>query len=348
MTQPREYFLGSYLADRAAAIVIALVCASSIGIGVHVLGCPLQAAFLLAGTVVLFAAASLAWDYVRRLSFYRQTAAALKDAEHAYYLPELLERPRFLEGQLLYDTCADIAASDAALLSSYRESTALMREYVELWTHEVKTPISAAKLTLARMHGDEATKLRGEIERIELACERALYSSRTTNLSRDYMIRETDLEKCCKSACKDLASLLIQSKAQPVFEFNSASVALADEQWTAFVVKQVVSNAAKYGAHKVVFSSSEHGTDTAHGFVALSIADDGIGIPAGELPSIFERGFSGSNGRAQGNSTGMGLYLAAQACKAMGVELVATSAEGAGTTIELRFPLDRSRIKTCG
>ena len=344
-TEQHRFSLANYLADRAVSIGIALTCALSIGVAVRVLDCPMSAAILLASTVLAFFILDLAWGYLRRRRFYRAVEEALDDIERAYYLPDLVKRPLFADGKLLYDACADVAASDAALLSQQREATALNREYVELWTHEIKTPIAAAKLALSRMHGPDALALKQEVERIELACERALYSARTTELSRDYRIREIDLAQCCKSACKDLAHLLIQSGTQPVFDFEKETGVLGDEQWTCFVIKQVVSNSAKYQASTVTFATRPLEIGTPHGRIELSIADNGIGISNEELPNIFSRGFSGSNGRAEGKSTGMGLYLSAQVCQSMGVGLEASSAKGCGTTVTLSFPLDRSKLE---
>lgn len=339
-----HYSVAAFLRDEAVCILLALACAASIAAAVKVLGCPIQAAALLGCTVLLFAAASLAITYLRKRGFYHEAEDIIANEASAYYLPDVIKRPRFIEGQLLYDACNDVAKADAALLTEERAAAAKSREYVELWTHEVKTPIAASRLTLSHMHGVDALALKQEIERIEVACERALYSSRVTTLARDYAIREVTLEKLCKDACRDLANILIQSKVHPVFELDGCKPVLADEQWTRFVVKQIVSNSAKYQASKVMFSVEVIGRNTPHGRVDLTIADDGCGIAAEELPSIFERGFSGSNGRMEGKSTGMGLYLAAEVCRAMGVGLSATSAVREGTTMTLSFPLDLSRL----
>lgn len=344
-TERYRFCPSAFLADHTVSIGIALACALSIGIAVKVFGCPMQSALVLASTVLAFFAIDLVWGYLRRRRFYRGVQDFLDDSDRSYYLPDLVKRPLFADGKLLYDACADVAASDAALLSQQREATALNREYVELWTHEIKTPIAALKLALLRMHGPDALALKQEVERIELACERALYSARTTELSRDYTIHEIDLARCCKTACKDLAHFLVQSATQPVFAFDGKAEVLGDEQWTSFVIKQVVSNSAKYQASMITFSTRALEMGTPHGRIELAIADDGIGIDPEELQHIFARGFSGSNGRAEGKSTGMGLYLAAQVCKSMGVGLTASSAKGQGTTITLSFPVDRSHLE---
>ena len=117
----------------------------------------------------------------------------------------------------------------------------------------------------------------------------------------------------------------------------------ADATWLSFIVGQVLANAAKYGASCVRFSSRTEGEGGAARTV-LAMADDGCGIPAADVPRVFERGFTGANGRAQGSSTGMGLYLAAVMCEKMGLGLGIASEEGTGTRVMISFPHDRRRL----
>ena len=117
----------------------------------------------------------------------------------------------------------------------------------------------------------------------------------------------------------------------------------ADAKWLAFVIGQIVVNAAKYGARTIRFSARVEGRG-ADGRTVLEIADDGCGIPAADVPRVFDRGFTGENGRAQGSSTGMGLYLVAQLCEKMGLGVGLASEEGAGTRVMIAFPHDRRAL----
>ena len=119
---------------------------------------------------------------------------------------------------------------------------------------------------------------------------------------------------------------------------------LADAKWTDFIIGQVLENSAKYGAKTIRFDSSVKNADTKDGCIELAIGDDGDGIPAADVPRVFDRGFTGSQGRAHHKATGMGLYLAAVACERMGLGLRISSEEGTGTTVALTFPLNRTRM----
>ena len=134
---------------------------------------------------------------------------------------------------------------------------------------------------------------------------------------------------------------------QPVsldFAIDDELEVLADAKWTDFIIGQVLENSAKYGAKTIRFESTVKDAGTKDGCIELAIGDDGDGIPAADVPRVFDRGFTGSRGRTHHKATGMGLYLAAVACERMGLGLRVSSEEGMGTTITLTFPLDRTRM----
>ena len=118
----------------------------------------------------------------------------------------------------------------------------------------------------------------------------------------------------------------------------------ADVKWLAFVIGQLVANAGKYGASTLRFSVREEGAGTSDARTVLEVADDGWGVPAGDVPRVFERAFTGENGRRAGSSTGMGLYLVAELCAKMGLAVALASEEGKGTRVLLAFPHDRRKL----
>lgn len=128
------------------------------------------------------------------------------------------------------------------------------------------------------------------------------------------------------------------------FAIDEALEVFADAKWVDFIIGQVLENSSKYGAKTVRFEGAAKDAGTKDGCIELLISDDGDGIPAADVPRVFDRGFTGSQGRTHHKATGMGLYLAAVACERMGLGLRVSSEEGAGTTIALTFPLDRTRM----
>lgn len=337
--------LATYLGDRVLSIVIAVACALAIGGMFGVLGQGIDAAVL--GTAVVLACASLAFglDYLRRRSFYRELGRVVDDLDRTYYAASLIERPEFLEGCLAHEALEAVGKTAADEVASHRQQADAYRDYVELWIHEIKTPIAAAALMASDMHGAQAMRLKGELDRIEGYVEQALYYARSTSLVQDYAIRETRLVECVREAVKKQARYLIERGVTPVIDVPEDMRVFADAKWLAFIVGQLVANAAKYDATTVRFSarSDGRGAETGGFRTVLEVADDGCGIPAGDVPRVFERSFTGENGRRVGSSTGMGLYIVAELCAKMGLAVALASEEGAGTRVLLTFPNDRRR-----
>lgn len=331
----------AYLKDRLPAIGLVLGCALAVGAAVATLGAGTDAAVLLFLFVALCGAGGLSWDYLRIRRFYRELGELAAQLNQPRLMPSLLDEPLFLEGRLAFealDSASKAAADEAA---RYRNQAESYRDYIELWIHEIKTPIAAACLISASLHGSEANRLKGELDCIEAYVEQALYYARSTSLARDYAIREVDLAACVREACKKNARYLIEQGTTPDIGVADGERVFADEKWLSFVLGQIIVNAAKYGAVRIRFSSRIEGEGTSAARTVLEVADDGCGIPAADVPRVFDRGFTGANGRKKGTSTGMGLYLVAQLCEKMGLGVAIASEEGTGTRVLVSFPHDR-------
>ena len=187
---------------------------------------------------------------------------------------------------------------------------------------------------------------RAEVDAIEGYVEQALYYSRGTSLDRDFQVREVKLADVVHDALRRKARTLIGARVVPELGGLDFTVR-ADPKWLSFVIGQVLVNSAKYrrpgegeGHVRVFAERRETGLDAWE--TVLSIEDDGVGIPASDVGRVFDKGFTGENGRRFARSTGMGLYLVRQLCEKMGLTAWASSEEGAGTTVCLGFPdMDR-------
>lgn len=334
----------SYLRDRAVALAVAVLCAICMGSMLAVLGAGAQAAVLGACFVAGCAAAVFACGYVRRRRFYAELSRFVDDLDRTYYAAALLEEPDFLEGRLAFEALEAVGKAAADDVAAHKRQAEAYRDYIELWIHEIKTPIAAAGLMAAGLHGSEASKLKGELDRIEAYVEQALYYARSTSLSRDFSIREIALAGVAREAVRKHARYLIERGIAPVFDVAEDVRVFADAKWLAFILGQLVTNSAKYGADSVRFSVRTEGEGTPAARTVLEVADDGPGIPAADVPRVFERGFTGCNGRKLGSSTGMGLYLVAELCAKMGLGAAIASEEGRGTRVMLSFPHDRRRL----
>ena len=337
------FTLSRYLRDRLALVVLWLLCALAVYGFALVLGVTLGGAGVLSGLVLLSCVAATCWDYLRRRSYYNDLAQAIEQLDKVRYLSAYVSEPRFLEGRLSWEACERLAYLSGCELAQVAESSETYQHYIETWIHEIKTPIAASRLVLGRMRGPEATALRQELESIERSVEQVLYCARSQALSTDYAIKEISLVEVAKEACKRNQNLLIATGVTPVIQIDPDQRVFSDQSWLIFMLGQLLSNGAKYGAKTIRLSSSKVGEGTT-GSIELEVADDGAGIPEADMPNIFNRGFVGANGRAEGSATGMGLYLCAELCRAMGVGIDAYSEVGVGTRIVLTLPVNRDYL----
>ena len=208
------------------------------------------------------------------------------------------------------------------------------REYVESWVHEVKTPITAAGLICRNAEPEFRRRLAQELAQIEAHVERALFYARAESLEKDFILRESNLSDIVSQAVGQHRTLLIQSGVRMETEDLEQTV-FTDGKWAAFILGQLLQNAARYRGNQplVTLSGRQLGRQ-----VQLTVSDSGIGIPAHELPRIFDRGFTGSNGRARGGSTGMGLYLCKKLADCLDIGLRVASEVNEGTSVTLTFP----------
>ena len=235
-----------------------------------------------------------------------------------------------------------------------------MEDYYTTWVHQIKTPIAAMRLILqteftscgtgaeelpdvpddaAEMQARAAAEteelrreLTEELFKIEQYVDMVLCYLKLDEHGTDYVLRRHDLDDLIRQAVRKYAGQFIRSKNRLLFEETHAQV-LTDEKWLCFVIEQLLSNALKYThGGEIRIAMQEPGV--------LTIADTGIGIAPEDLPRIFEKGFTGYNGRKYKKSTGIGLYLCRRIAENLGCSIVAESAVGVGTTVRLTFAED--------
>lgn len=341
MSDIPRFTLRAYLRDHWASLLIGTFLLAGLACMLPILGIGTHACIVVVGFAAACLGGMLLYNFARRARFYREMQEFAEQIGRISQFTALVGEPDFLEGRIAYQTVDKLAnlANDESAIE--RESARAHREYIELWIHEIKTPIAAAKLMLASMYGEQALKLKGELERIESQVDQALYSARSTSLGNDYAIRELNLAHVVRTACKKSAHFLIERGVALHVDVPESTSVLADEPWLVFILGQVITNSAKYGAKSITFTSREEEPNTPRGRTVLEVRDDGCGIPAADVPRVFDRGFTGQVGRAQGSATGMGLYLVAVMCEAMGLGVGLASEEGTGTRVILTFPHNR-------
>lgn len=221
------------------------------------------------------------------------------------------------------------------LLSDRREITAgtdekysEMIDYYTLWAHQIKTPIAAMRLNLQNEDTVLSRKLMSDLLRIEQYVDMVLTFLRLDSEATDYVFAECDLDAVIKGAVKKFRGEFIGRKIGLVYEPVDKRV-LTDEKWLSFVIEQVISNALKYtrqGHIEIVMEKD-----------VLCIKDTGIGIAAEDVPRIFEKGYTGYNGRSDKKASGIGLYLCKRICGKLGHVISAESVVGEGTVIYINL-----------
>ena len=218
-----------------------------------------------------------------------------------------------------------------------------MMEYYSMWAHQIKTPIAAAQLILqsAQQQGGELSpgdcaELQEEIRRIRQYVEMVMCYLRLDSDASDYVIREYDLDAIIRQALRENASVFIRKKIKLHYEPLQVKV-LTDEKWLLFVIGQVLSNALKY-------TPSGSITISLKAPKTLCVRDTGIGIAPEDLPRIFERGYTGGNGRTDRQASGIGLYLCRRICQNLGHTITAVAHED-GTELQIDLQSEKLEIE---
>lgn len=332
---------GEFLSDRLREIVVQLLLTAIAVLFLAATGTQTGVlTILLLVFLCIFVTVHLS-DFLRQRSRLLELEVILNGLDEKYLFSECTPTPKRLYERRLFELNRRAGRAMVSAVSDARAAQQEYREYVERWVHEIKTPITAARLMCRQMDGDTRRKFTCELEQIEAHVERALFYARAKSPERDCVIRQTDLDKIVFQAMENHRTLLIQNGVQ-VETMNLTHRVYTDEKWAVFLLGQLLQNAARYrsDAPSIKITARSLGKQ-----VQLTVQDNGIGIPKHELSRVFDRGFTGSNGRARGGSTGMGLYLCKKLSAFLEMGLQISSEEGHGTCVTLTFPAKENLTK---
>lgn len=209
-------------------------------------------------------------------------------------------------------------------------------DYYTTWAHQIKTPISVMRMTLQDVDTAEHRELLAELFRIEQYVEMALNWVRLGSDSMDFVFREYELDGIIRQAIHKYASQFIRRRLKLSYE-PAEIIVLTDEKWLLFIIEQILSNAIKY--------TQEGGVSIRVQDKVLKIEDTGIGIAPEDVPRIFEKGFTGYNGRADKKSTGLGLYLCSLTAEKLSHKIWVESEVGQGTAVFLDLHRDKLEVE---
>ena len=276
----------------------------------------------------------IGYDYWKRKHFYYDVMDKLNHLSQKYLLVELMELPTFLEGELLYQILLETDKDMNEHIKTYERKLKQFKEYLEMWVHEVKTPLARSFLLLPKEEKKNLKELEKALTEIENNVDQVLYYARSEVTEKDYYIHPTNLQTVVNKVIVKNQDSFIYGKVQ--LELKDLDVEVnTDAKWLAFILNQLIQNSLKYRKEKdtkIVISKEESEKE-----IYLSVWDNGIGIKQSELPKVFDQSFTGSNGRIGKASTGMGLYICKNLCEKLGHKIMITAKENEYTKVTIVF-----------
>lgn len=274
-------------------------------------------------------------NYLQRKRYHAKIEEMLEKLDKKYLLTDIIQFSQTIEDQFYYQVLRECNKTMLEEIYQEKKERLEYKEYIERWLHEIKNPITTVKLICDNDRTPTTTKILIEITRVNNYLEQVLFYARSSDVEKDYMIKEIDLSESVTRVLIKNKQLLIENKTKVMMD-KCCHCVLTDDKWLEFIIIQIINNSIQYkrgdSLELKIFSEE---IDNGIKFV---IQDNGIGILESDLPRIFEKGYTGKNGRNNNNSTGLGLYLCKKLCNKLGIDIFIESHIGEGTSVILVFP----------
>lgn len=329
--------LGKFLKDKWLFCIMQVVIVVFVGALLAVFQVNLYGILFVCVGITLLQGGALFGEYLGKRNYYRRLQEVVENLDQKRLVGELIDEPEFEEGKLWWEVMKRMSKSMNDEVAYYRRLQEEYKDYIETWIHEIKTPLACMALMCENNKNDFTKKMLMENNKVEHYVEQALFYARSTSLEKDYVIKTVSLESMVRSAIKKEARQIIETRATVQLEGLDYQV-FADEKWVAFILSQILTNSLKYRKGQLSLECKAYENETQ---VILTISDNGIGIPAKDLGRVWDKGFTGENGRNYAKSTGIGLYLCKKLCKKMNLGIKIESSQEEGTCVQLIFPKDK-------
>ena len=318
--------LKSYLKKNIKVYILFVVFIAIFFIMFYLYNLPLEALIYTGSFCFLASVIASFSDFVN----YRESYKKLKFLEKNI-LNDLEDLPKSLDIRIDYyhKIIEKLYEELEKLTQENRQKNTDMVDYYSMWVHQIKTPIAAMNFLLDNEEVDQKI-LQQELFKIERYVEMVLTYIRLDSISSDYVITKINLDEVVKDSVKKYANIFINKKIKLNYVSHETMV-ISDKKWLSFAFEQILGNSVKYSS-----AGGEITIETCEN--KLIIEDNGIGIKEEDLPRIFEKGFTGFNGRYEKKSSGLGLYLCKKTLDKLGHHIEISSKVGEGTRIEITFP----------
>lgn len=272
--------------------------------------------------------------YLKRKKYYDNFLNNLNLLDKKYLILETLEEPEFLDGKFFYDALYKIDKSMMENINNYRNETEDFKEYVEMWIHEIKIPIAGLML----MYHNNKTVNKNfldQLNSLDNLTDQILYYVRSNYAEKDFLIKEASMDKIINEVLLKNKDSILENHIDVTVDVKNIKV-LTDSKWLVFILNQIINNSIKYSDNNrksyIMFYIEDNEKET-----TLHIKDNGIGVNASDLKHVFDKSFTGENGRKMRNSTGFGLYISKKLIEKLGHKISATSEENKYFEITITF-----------
>ena len=327
--------LTNYLKDKITIIIITII--STILITLLDIAFKVPEGLIIVTIVLLLLTLiiTILISYFKKRTFYTTLITNTKNLDKKYLVLETLPKPTTYEEELIYNTLYDINKSMIENVSSYINSTKDFKDYIEMWIHEVKIPISSLILMTHNHKNQVPKEYTEEIRRLDNYIDQILYYVRSNYTSEDFIFKKVKLEKIISSVALKNKDDLLENKIDLIVDIKNTEV-YTDTKWLEFILNQIINNSIKYKKDiqnsYIQIKATENSNQ-----IALSIKDNGIGIPKSDISNVFKKSFTGTNGRDKIKSTGMGLYIAKKLCTKLGHKIEIESEKKEYTIVKITF-----------
>lgn len=323
-----------YLKDNLIGIIIYLSTIILIVLILNAFKMPIFVSIICFCIFIICGISIITISYIKKHSFYKNYLSNLEKLSKKYLILETIPEPNTYEEKILVNSLYDINKSMIENINEYQRSTIEFKEFVELWIHEVKIPISSMVLKCHNNKEKYDKAFLSLIRRLDNQIDEVLYYVRSENTEKDFAIAEVSLKEVVRNVGLKNKDDLLESNIDFITDLKDLKIN-TDKKWLEFIINQIINNSIKYkkGKDSYIKISAFEQVDKA----IIEIEDNGIGIPSKDLKRVFDKSFTGSNGREKVKSTGMGLYIVKKLCDKLGHNIKIESKEKEYTKVIIEF-----------
>ena len=326
--------LVSYIKDKVISIVIYLLMVVLISLILKVFNLDKSVLIVIFLILIINGVMIILINYFRKRSYYNNILGMLDKLDKKYLVLETVLEPTTYEEEIVNNILYDINKSMIENINIQKRSINEFKDYIEMWIHEVKLPIASMVLKCHNHKEVNSNELLSIIRRLDNDIDQILYYMRSEITEKDFIISEVSLKDIVRSVSLKNKDDLLENKIELEVNIDNECV-YTDKKWMEFILNQIISNSIKYKKEKDSFIKIT--SNVSEDKVNLIVYDNGIGISKGDIKRVFDKSFTGKNGRDKIKSTGMGLYIVKNLCSKLGHNIYIESALDEYTKVIIEF-----------